>query len=344
MALESTAFVNVKPVPSAALSNAITPTFSMISTGIENGQAKQQLENTVSSLSGGGGGIISGVGNLLTGVVGGVGGMISSAVGAVGGGVSDVLSAAGSLAQGDFSAFSGKVSAAAGNLNDILSMKRGASIPSGAELFAQTGTPILLSPGARNDWRVRLNAPWEIFNSDLFKPLEETGGVVWPYLPNITLTTKATYTNPDVVHNNYAFQAYKNSQVEEITITGEFTCETEIDAAYWISATTFFKTATKMFFGTGANAGNPPIICNLSGYGRSMFNSIPVVVKSFSVDLKDSVNYIRCDAYKTTTWVPIISTITVVVSPVYNRTTIRQFSMHDYAAGKTLTAKGIGYL
>ena len=346
MPLDSTSFAGLSPKSATAASNAITPVFSSTSSGISNVQAKQNLDNTISALSGEvpSTGIVSGVGNMLSETVGGVGGMISGAMGAIGGGVTDVISAAGSLAQGDFSAFSGKISSAAGNLNDILSMKRASNLPSGAELFAQVGTPILMSPGSRNDWRVRINAPWELFNSPLFERLEDTGGVVWPYLPNITLATKATYTNPDVVHTNYAFQAYKNSQIEEITIAGEFTCETETDAAYWIAATTFFKTATKMFFGTGDHAGNPPIICNLNGYGRSVFNSIPVVIKSFSVDLKDNVNYIRCDAFKTSTWVPIISTITVVVSPVYNRTTIRQFSMHDYAAGRTLTEKGIGYL
>ena len=348
MPLDSTSFagLSTKSATATAAINTITPTFSMTSNVIGNVQAKQQLDNTISALSGTvtQTGIASGVGNLLNDAVGGVGGLVSGAVGALGGGVSELISAAGSLASGDFSAFTGKISAAAGNLNDILSMKRGMNLPSGAELFAQVGTPITMSPGSRNDWRVRINAPWQLFNSPLFERLEETGGVVWPYLPNITLTTKANYTNPEVVHNNYAFQAYKNSSIEEITIAGEFTCETEVDAAYWIAATTFFKTATKMFFGTGDHAGNPPIICNLNGYGRSVFNSIPVVIKSFSVDFKDNVNYIRCDAFKTSTWVPIISTITVVVSPVYNRTTIRQFSMHDYAAGRTLTEKGIGYL
>ena len=132
--------------------------------------------------------------------------------------------------------------------------------------------------------------------------------------------------------------------VDDITITGEFSCETETDAAYWIAATTFFKTATKMFFGQGEFAGNPPLICNLTGYGASIFDKVPVIVKSFSVDLKDDVNYVRCNSFGTNTWVPVLSTITVVVSPVYNRQRMRQFSLQDYARGKTADSSGVGYI
>jgi hypothetical protein len=172
--------------------------------------------------------------------------------------------------------------------------------------------------------------------------LQETGGVVWPYLPNITVSTKANYTQVDTIHNNYPFQAYKNSQVDEIQISGDFSCETERDAAYWISATTFFKTATKMFFGQGPNVGNPPIICILSGYGTSVFNNVPVIIKSFSVDLKDDINYINCNTYGTNTWVPVLSTISVTVTPIYNRSRLRKFNLQDYARGGLVD--GVGFI
>jgi hypothetical protein len=304
------------------------------------------MANLDSMASGGTGGIIPGVGNLANEALGGVGNILTNTVGAIGGGVSTALSAVTSLATGDISGFASQLSKAAGNLNDLLSMKRSSNLPSGAELFAEQRATVLVSPGTENDWRVRIDAPWEQFNSPLFsKHLENTGGVVWPYLPNITVASKANYSNPDITHSNYAIQAYKNSQVEDIQISGEFTCETETDAQYWLAATTFFKTATKMFFGQGAHAGNPPVVCWLSGYGPGVFNRVPVVIKSFSVELKDSVNYIRCNSESggAPTWVPIISTVTVTVSPIYNRTTIRQFSLTDYAKGN-LTTNGVGFL
>jgi hypothetical protein len=67
-----------------------------------------------------------------------------------------------------------------------------------------------------------------------------------------------------------------------------------------------------------------------------------VVIKSFSVELKDDVNYIKCDTFGTNTWVPVISTISVTVTPVYNRRRLRKFSLQDYSRGKA--ADGVGYI
>jgi hypothetical protein len=291
---------------------------------------------------------LGGIGNSITSTVSGgintlqsVAGSTSNLTADVAGGLNKL--AGGSLGGGLMS-LAGSISKAAGILNNVLSLKRGINLPSGAEAFVKQGQAIQLNASAKNDWRVRINCQWNIFNSPLFALLENTGGVVWPYLPNITVSTKANYTTIDPTHGNYSFQTYKNSAVDDIQITGEFSCETETDAAYWIAATTFFKTATKMFFGQGEFAGNPPLVCNLTGYGASVFDKVPVVIKAFSVDLKDDVNYIRCNSFGTNTWVPVMSTISVTVSPVYNRQRLRKFNLQDYARGKTADPNGVGYL
>jgi hypothetical protein len=259
-------------------------------------------------------------------------------------GISNKLNG-GSLASG-LKNFAGSISKTAGSINDILSLKRSSNLPSGAEIVKEQTSAIQLNPGLKDDWRVRIVGPWDIFNSEMFNLLKETGGVVWPYLPNITLSTKANYTNVDLIHSNYPYYAYKNSTVDEIQISGEFSCETEYDAAYWIAATTFFKTATKMFFGQseGDTAGNPPIICQLIGYGSNVFDRIPVVVTSFSIELKDDVNYIKCTKWPpNASWVPVLSNITVGVTPIYSRERLRKFNLQSYASGK-MVSDGVGYL
>lgn len=332
---------------------------------------KANLDAKIGQLSGSIGtalnGATAGLGDALNGAVGGLGnaatalGGIGSAVqSSVGGAIDTLRSTAGSisnvtadisgalnklgggnLASGVMQA-AGAISKAAGAVNNILSLKRGINLPSGAELFKQAGRAIILQPGGKNDWRVRLNCDWSQFDSPWFGLLQNTGGLVFPYLPNITVSTKANYSQIDTIHNNYPFYSYKNSMVDDIQISGEFSQETETDAAYWIAATLFLRTATKMFYGTGKNAGNPPIICNLSGYGSNVFNNVPVIVKSFSVDLKDDVNYVTCNVFGSNTKVPILSNITVTVAPLYNRERLRKFSLEDYARGKV--SNGVGFL
>lgn len=325
-----------------------------------NQAAAQSLRSPIdtSQLSGIGD-AISGLGDVVSSPVGS--GALSNAADAIGslqniagtagnlaGNVGEIGSALSKLSGGNLaggiSQFAGAVSKAAGALNNILSLKRGANIPKGGELFATTGEAIQIRKAPKNDWRVKIDCNWSLFDSAMFKLLEETGGVAFPVLPEVSLSTKANYTQIDPVHNNYPFQAYKNSQVDEISINGVFPIEDENDAAYWIAATTFFKTATKMFFGRGSNAGNPPIICLLSGYGASVFEHVPVVIKSFTVDFPTGVNYINCNKFGTNTWVPITSNIQVGVQPIYNRRGLRQFSLEDYAKGNLRTPTGQGYI
>ena len=344
-----------------------------------NALSKASLDGKINQLSGGVGSGLNGLtgdlknigGKVADGVssfgsalpnataLGGIGGSITSTIS---GGLNSLQTVAGSTSNitadisgglnkltggnlaGGLQSLAGSISKTAGMLNNILSLRRGANLPAGAQAFIRQGTAIKLEPGAKNDWRVRITCQWNIFQSPLFSLLESTGGVVWPYMPNITVSTKADYSAINPVHNNYTQYSYKGSSIDDIQITGEFTCETETDAAYWIAATTFFKTATKMFFGQGEFAGNPPLICNLTGYGSSIFDKVPVIIKAFSVDLKDDVNYIRCNTFGTNTWVPVLSTISVTVSPVYNRQRLRKFSLQDYARGKTSDPGGPGYL
>jgi hypothetical protein len=73
-----------------------------------------------------------------------------------------------------------------------------------------------------------------------------------------------------------------------------------------------------------------------------VFDKVPVIIKSFSVDLKEDVNYINCNTFGTNTWVPTVSTISVTVSPVYNRRRQRKFNLEQYSRGAP--SSGVGYL
>lgn len=234
----------------------------------------------------------------------------------------------------------GKIAGIVGGVDDLIGIFRSGNIPGGAETAFSRGSTaayVEVKQGFEEDWRIRIDCNFDLFNG-AFPRLSATGGLVWPYLPNITFVSRANYSAVDPIHNNQPFQAYKNSQVEDIQIAGDFSVENEADAEYWIQATTFLRTATKMFFGQGAYVGNPPVICNLTGYGSRVFNNVPVVIKSFSIDFKEDVNYMRYQSPTdaSPTWVPVLSTISVTVAPVYNRTRLRKFNLQDFAKGKAV--------
>lgn len=147
--------------------------------------------------------------------------------------------------------------------------------------------------GADRDWRVKLSLPKGYESSQIMAPLKATGGFMFPFTPQIAIQHSANYQTMDPVHNNYPFLSYQNSRVDSMSITGDFFCEDATEAAYWVAAVHYLRSVTKMVFGeAGENAGAPPPVVKLNGYGDYVFKNVPVVVTQFSVDLSKDVDYI----------------------------------------------------
>ena len=111
------------------------------------------------------------------------------------------------------------------------------------------------------DWRVKLSIPNipSFQKSSLLKPLVDTGGLAFPYTPTIIMSHAASYSAITPVHSNYPFFAYQNSQVEAMTIVGQFYCQNSIEARYWMACLHYLRTMTKMDYGLNSTGSPPPI-------------------------------------------------------------------------------------
>ena len=185
---------------------------------------------------------------------------------------------------------------AAYNSGDVMSAIRSINIPTAAESVADVMTAVSSFGGDTNssDWRVRLSiSPWVSFKgSPVLAPLNDAGGLIFPYTPEITMNSNATYTPVAPTHANYAFQAYKNSNPGTIQITAPMNVEDATQGLYWIAAVHYLRSLTKMFTGSDMKAGNPPPIIYLNGYGNYVFKNVPVVVTSFQTTLNAQSDYI----------------------------------------------------
>jgi hypothetical protein len=276
------------------------------------------------------------------------------------------------------------------------------SIASGAGVSTALNTARVLFSSAEKDfdWRVKLSLPQtDVFTkSAVLAPLRATKGVVFPFTPTINISSTANYSDIPVVHQNFQFSAYQNSKTSDIDITGEFIVEDSVQAQYWVAVLHYLKSITKMFSGNDQNAGNPPPIVHLNGYGDYVFNNVPVIVKTFNVVLANDVDYIETtvgnnlgalstsldtasDIFGLTgastalldkastavnvaagaigkvtsifdkssgtssglTRVPVRSTISITVSPVYSKTEAREFSLQKFVSGE-YAKQGRGYL
>lgn len=303
-----------------------------VGSGLNGAAGGQNLRNPTSNLSNVAQTITAfGVGSLAntSGTLGNavqtvsqVGAVVSSVAGAAGQAqrAAEAIASGGLAAGGVSSALS--ASSPASLASNLLQAARAANLPSVGPNFADPEVVVRAVPVDPGDWRVRISAPGAVGG----------GEIVFPVLPNMNLAHKANYTDTALVHTNYLFLAYKNSQTEDISITCEWPVETLQDIAEYIDAVRLGRTLTKMFYGSSPELGNPPPICTLKGYGDggALLPDTPVVVKSFSVDLKDDVNYVEDGNGN---WVPRLSTISFTVAVVYNRNTQRSFNILDYRYG-----------
>ena len=98
-----------------------------------------------------------------------------------------------------------------------------------------------------------------------------------------------------------------------------------------------------------------------------MYNKVPVVVNTFNLELRAGIDYISTKqndlamtvsdrdlggydeagvpvSPEAQTWAPTLSNISVLVTPVYSRESIKNFSFQDFARGKLQGNDRIGFI
>jgi hypothetical protein len=211
---------------------------------------------------------------------------------------------------------------------------------------------------------------FDFANNPVLKPLTDSQGIFWPLTPAVVIQHSANYNAMDQVHSNFPHQAYQNSQVDAYNIIGEFPVQNSDDAKHWVATVNFLRTVTKMFFGSDEGIdglkGNPPPILHMFGYGDNVFNRVPVVVNTFNVELRPGIDYISTKQANTPyrqfngpdagfenslisgesqSWAPTLSNISVLVTPIYSRDKLKNFSMKKFVRGE-LNGKGneVGFI
>lgn len=169
------------------------------------------------------------------------------------------------------------------------------------ELRGQKTSQDQSNTAALGDWRVKLSlAPGAEYlyagpNPGILLPLKQTGGVIFPYTPSISVNYAASYAATDPVHSNYKIYQYTSSSVDNIQISCVFTAQDTADANYLLAVIHFFRSVTKMFYGQDQNPinGTPPPLCYLSGMGAFQFDRHPLAITSFNYSLPTDVDYIQ---------------------------------------------------
>lgn len=170
----------------------------------------------------------------------------------------------------------------------------------------------------------------------IMAPLIEKSGVVFPYSPSISYSLTSSYTPIEMVHTNYEINSFQKSAVAALNVQQcRFTAETREKADYMLAAITFFRTFSKMHYGIQDELkGTPPRILRFFAYGDHMFHDVPVAIKSFTMPLDDTVDYVQTSH---DTQVPLMATFSLDLSFMPTPSKMKsEFSLNKFASGNLI--------
>lgn len=211
-----------------------------------------------------------------------------------------------------------------------------------ASASASAGT----SAGNENeDWRLRIsvgegsNIFYKATNAGILAPLTATNGVIFPYTPQITVSYQNNYGSQSLTHSIQPSRSFQNSEVSAINIVGTFTAQTPAEAEYVLAAIHFFRSASKMYFGSADDKnriGAPPPVLFLNGFGKNYFPNVSTVLTSFVHTMADDVDFIT-GSVDNSTRVPTVSSIQITLVPQYSRSKMKKFNLDAFARGELVT-------
>ena len=209
----------------------------------------------------------------------------------------------------------------------------------------------------KKDWRARIRPkkggekwayglvdpddPTKEITDSVLKPLQERGGIVYPYTPDIFLQASVDYNESMQHGSNYPFYTYINSRPTTLPITGVFTANTVEEGQYMLAIFHFLRSVTKAFYGDSAVKsgyyGTPPPVLLFEYLGEFGFNKVPVIIRNYNFQLPPDVDYVPVKYKGTTTMMPTETSVMIELAPQYTyRKTRKKFNLQAFTSGKQL--------
>ena len=236
------------------------------------------------------------------------------------------------------------------------------------------GDLIVVTAPRIHDHRVRLSAfpgvdqENEVYgpadSTNLLFPLRETGGLLFPYTPSISISQDTTYSAADLEHSLYDILSFQKSSSASFSLQAKFTFQTQREGEYMMAAIHFLRTVSKTYFGKSetdvfsdpasqtegeivrkvredGKAGLPPPVLVFSGYGEMMFNQIHVVVKSYSFNLEETTDMVPLRLRNgTVVYLPPVLSMSIGLGVQTNPDDLREeFSLAEFRTGELLTRR-----
>lgn len=204
----------------------------------------------------------------------------------------------------------------------------------------------------KSDTQATADGRRSTLDPNIMSPLYDTNGILFPYTPIISgMGESVNYEDFDFTHTNYTASIYKNTRPNDITITADFTAQTDAEARYMLAVIFFLRSTSKSYFGEQTatitrrdgevipgRSGLPPPVLLFNYLGSQLFNNVPVIIKEYAAELKNDVDYVPvARTGEDITYVPTHMTFTIVLGVQQNPHKVRtQFNLDTFRRGGLL--------
>lgn len=183
-------------------------------------------------------------------------------------------------------------------------------------------------------------------------PIIETGGLIFPFTPNISEGVSPNYESTTVSQTNESFLNFSGRENPKIGISdAKWVCDTYEHAVYAVAVMHFFRAFSMMDFGKG-RSGKPPSPMWFSAYGKYAYERIPVILRDAQWSFPNDVDYVGIpnpgsssqkalvkssgpggDGY---TWMPMVFTVSLNLTVQHSPKYWTEFNLDDVFSGKLL--------
>lgn len=192
------------------------------------------------------------------------------------------------------------------------------------------------------DHRVRLSylSGQTTTYTGILQPLAATNGLLFPYTPQISFSQSIDYATLAMTHANQSYHAYSKTANPRISLSGKFAIQNKTDGEYALAAIHFLRTNSKMYFGENdRNAGVPPPVMSLDGYGTYMFNKLRVILIDFSHSFNENDQMVSISTGNGNVMLPAVFMLTCSLIVQNTARAQRQdFTLDKFRSGELMSS------
>jgi len=148
--------------------------------------------------------------------------------------------------------------------------------------------------------------------------------------PTLTESRAARYQPESLLHAPESFHAYEGTDQREFSIDGRFFCRNEAEIE---TNNTILHVVRSLVMPDYNTTGAPPTPVKLYAYGRKNIYALPCLVKSYTMNYPNDVDYVVSSQTQGKVTMPVVFSLSLTLTEQHSIAQLRKFNLDDFRAG-----------